>query len=63
MTNDRPTPPWSHTVGLLLLIAVMPFAFAHVFSALALGAVTTAILVLVAWWETLALQRPARQAR
>lgn len=62
-TNDRRTPPLSHMIGLLLLFAVMPFAFAHVFSALALGAITTAILVLVAGWETLALRRPARVAR
>lgn len=63
VTNDRRTPPLSHMVGLLLLCAAAPFAFAHVFSALVLGAITTAILVLVAAWETLALRRPARVAR
>lgn len=59
-TNERRTPPLSHMAGLLLLFALMPFAFAHLFSALALGIATTAILVLVAAWETVALRRPAK---
>ncbi len=63
VTNDRRLPPLSHLVGLLLLFGLMPFAFAHVLSALALGALTTAILVLVAAWETVALRRaPAVRA-
>ncbi|TKR32771.1 low temperature requirement protein A [Luteimonas gilva] len=61
-TNDRRTPPLSHLAGLLLLFALVPFAFAHVFSALTLGIATTAILVLVAAWETIALRRPHRPA-
>ncbi|HJR73221.1 MAG TPA: low temperature requirement protein A [Luteimonas sp.] len=60
VTNDRRTPPLSHMAGLLLLFALMPFAFAHLFSALALGIATTAILILVAVWETIALRRPAK---
>ncbi|MCL1633107.1 low temperature requirement protein A [Luteimonas sp. SX5] len=60
VTNDRRGPPLSHLIGLLLLFALAPFAFAHLFSALALGATTTAILMLVAAWETVALHRPAR---
>lgn len=55
VTNDRRTPPLSHIVGLLLLLSATPLATHHHFSALALSAVTTAILVLVAVWETVAL--------
>ncbi len=57
VTNNRRLPPLSHLAGLLLLFGLMPFAFAHVLSALALGALATAILVLVATWETVALRR------
>ena len=60
VTNERRTPPLSHMAGLLLLFALTPFAFAHVFSALALGIATTAILVFVAAWETIALRRPTK---
>ena len=60
MTNDRRGPPLSHLVGLLLLFGLMPFAFAHMFSTLALGVFTTVILVFVAAWETMALRRPAK---
>lgn len=62
VTNDRRLPPFSHLIGLLLLFALAPFAFAHLFPALALGAATTAILVLVAAWESIALRRPAKTA-
>lgn len=62
VTNDRRGPPLSHLIGLLLLLALAPFAFAHLFSALALGAATTAILILVAAWETIALHRPVSAA-
>jgi low temperature requirement protein LtrA len=55
-TNERRLPPLSHLAGLLLLCALAPFAFAHLLSALALGAITTAILMLVATWETIALR-------
>ena len=34
------------------MLAGMPFAFAHVFSALAIGEIATAILVLVAGGES-----------
>ncbi len=57
-TNDRRSPPLSHLGGLLLLFALLPAAFAHLFSALALGAITTGILVLVAVWESVALRKP-----
>lgn len=62
VTNDRRLPPFSHLIGLLLLFALMPFAFAYLFSALALGIATTAILILVAAWESVALRRPAKRA-
>lgn len=58
-TNQRPTPPLSHMAGLLALLALAPFAFAHLFPSLALGSLTTAVLAGVAAWETLALRRPA----
>ncbi len=61
VTNERRTPPLSHLIGLLLLFAVAPFAFAHLFSALALAAFTTGVVVLVAVWESLALRRGAPQ--
>jgi low temperature requirement protein LtrA len=56
VTNDRRTPPLSHMVGLLLLLAAIPLATHHHFSALGLSAVTTVILVVVAIWETMALK-------
>ncbi|WP_347904605.1 low temperature requirement protein A [Pseudomonas purpurea] len=52
---DRILPPLSHLVGLALLLVLLPFALNQLFSALLLGALTTAILILVAAWETLAL--------
>ncbi|MEP7043235.1 MAG: low temperature requirement protein A [Dokdonella sp.] len=55
VTNDRRGPPLSHLVGLVLLLALLPFAQA--LSALALGACTTAVLMLAAVWETIALRR------
>lgn len=58
VTNDRRGPPLSHLIGLLLLFALTPFAVVHLFSALALGATTTAILLVVAVWETISLHRP-----
>lgn len=53
---DRILPPLSHLVGLALLLVLLPLALNHLFSALLLGALTTAILILVATWETLALR-------
>jgi len=57
-SNDRKLPPLSHLAGLLLLALVAPSAFAHQLSALALGAFTTAVMVVVAGWESIALRRP-----
>jgi low temperature requirement protein LtrA len=57
VTNDRRGPPLSHMAGLGLLIVLAPFASAHWFSALALSILTTAILVSVATWESVALRR------
>jgi len=54
---DRPFPPLSHLAGLIALTLLLPPALNHWFSALALGALTTAVVVLVAIWETLALRR------
>lgn len=56
-TNPRPLPPLSHLAGLALLAALAPFAFGHAVSALALGMLTTAVLVLVAAWEWWSLHR------
>ncbi len=62
VTNPRRTPPLSHMAGLVMLIALAPFAFGHAFSALALGALTTTVLMLVALWEWLALRRTPQPA-
>jgi low temperature requirement protein LtrA len=61
-TNDRLIPPLSHLAGLILLLALSLAARPLHLSALALGGATTAILVLVATWERLALSRAARPA-
>lgn len=53
---DRFLPPLSHLVGLALLTALLPLALNQWFSALLLGALTTAVVILVAAWETLALR-------
>jgi low temperature requirement protein LtrA len=58
VTNDRPQPPRSHLGGLLLLLGLWPLAYAGWLSNLALGACATAILLLVAIWESVALRRP-----
>ena len=55
--SDRPLPPLSHLAGLMLLTLALPLALNHWFSALMLGALTTAIVVLVALWESLALRQ------
>jgi hypothetical protein len=49
--------------GLLLLVGLAPFAFSHLFSALALGVATTAIMIVVAAWETIAIHRRPKAAR
>ncbi|MGO4223290.1 low temperature requirement protein A [Lysobacter sp. TAF61] len=58
-SNDRRSPPLSHCAGLVLLAALVPAAYAHVLPALGLGMATTAVMVLVATWETIALRRGA----
>lgn len=63
VTNERRTPPLSHLVGLALLLALLPLALSHALSALALGAATTVVVMLVAAWETLALRRSPAPAR
>jgi low temperature requirement protein LtrA len=57
VTNDRRAPPLSHLVGLALLAILTPFAFSHVFTALALSTLTTTVFVLVAGWEAIAIRR------
>jgi hypothetical protein len=57
VTNPRRFPPFSHLVGLTLLLALALPAFGHMFSALALGWLTTGTLMLVALWEWLSLHR------
>jgi low temperature requirement protein LtrA len=63
LTNVRRAPPLSHMAGLLLLLALAPFAFLHLFSALALGVTTTAIMIVVAAWEAIAIHRRPKAAR
>jgi low temperature requirement protein LtrA len=59
---DRLLPPLSHLVGLGLLLVLLPMALNHLFSALVLGALTTAVVIVVAAWETVALREsPAAQ--
>ncbi len=55
VTNDRIAPPVSHLAGLALLLALVPAA--PMLSALALSVATSAVLVLVAAWESIALRR------
>ncbi|APC15469.1 hypothetical protein BLL42_06915 [Pseudomonas frederiksbergensis] len=60
---DRILPPLSHLVGLALLLALLPAALNQLFSALLLGGLTTAVMILVAAWETRALREslPAQE--
>ena len=60
VTNDRRAPPLSHGAGLALLLALLPVALGHYVSALALGALASGVLVMVAAWETAALRRPGK---
>lgn len=60
VTNNRILPPLSHLGGLVLLAALAVPAFSHAFTALQLGIATTAVMVVVAAWESLALRRPAK---
>jgi low temperature requirement protein LtrA len=57
VTNDRRAPPLSHLAGLGMMLALIPYAALHAPSALALGAATTGVLVIVAAWESVALRR------
>ncbi|RZA34281.1 MAG: hypothetical protein EOP92_16540 [Lysobacteraceae bacterium] len=57
VSNDRRFPPLSHVSGLLLLAVLVPLGMSLHFSALLLGSLTTAVMVLVAAWETLSLRR------
>ena len=54
--SDRPLPPFSHLGGLLMLLVLLLLGLSQVFSALALGALTTAVLVIVAFWENRSLR-------
>ena len=56
-TNTRRTPPLSHMAGVAMLLLLAIPAAMHLLSALALGALTSAVLVLVAAWEWIALRR------
>lgn len=60
VTAERFILPLSHLIGLLLLIILAPFAFAHLLSALVTGALTTGILLVVATWESIALRKMAQ---
>jgi low temperature requirement protein LtrA len=55
-SNDRPLPPLSHLIGLGLLAALAVPAFLHLLSALAIGALACAALVIVATWEHVSLR-------
>ncbi len=55
--NDRKYPPLSHMVGLALLALLLPVALAHLVSALMLSALTTAVMIVVAAWESVAVRR------
>jgi len=61
VTAERFILPLSHLVGLLLLIILTPFAFAHLLSAWVLGTLTTGILLVVATWESVALRKVAME--
>jgi low temperature requirement protein LtrA len=57
LTNDRRAPPLSHLVGLGMLALLLWPAFLHVVTPLQLSALTTAVLAMVAVWESVALRR------
>jgi low temperature requirement protein LtrA len=59
VTRDGDGPPLSHLVGLALTLALLPLALSQHVSALALGAATTGVMMVVAAWETLASRRHA----
>jgi low temperature requirement protein LtrA len=55
-SSDRPRPPLSHLIGLVLLAALAVPALLHLLSALAVGAFACAALVTVAVWEHVSLR-------
>jgi low temperature requirement protein LtrA len=55
--NDRRAPPFSHLAGCVLLLALLAPAHGGAWSTLALGVATTAVLLVVAVWESIALRR------
>ncbi|ALN64042.1 bacterial low temperature requirement A family protein [Lysobacter antibioticus] len=57
VTNTRVFPPFSHCAGLLMLAALALASAPLHLSPLLLGAATSAILMIVAAWETIALRR------
>lgn len=61
VTRDGDGPPLSHLVGLALILVLVPLALSQHVSALALGAATTGVMMVVAAWETLASRRPAEE--
>ena len=60
--NFRRTPPLSHLVGLALLAALLWGAHGFHLSTLQIGAAATAVLLIVAVWESFALRRPVKTA-
>lgn len=60
VTNDRPTPPLSHMIGLALLAVLAWLATSRHWSALTIGSATTGVLLVVATWEAFALRRPVK---
>ncbi|HEV8695314.1 MAG TPA: low temperature requirement protein A [Lysobacter sp.] len=61
ITNDRKAPPLSHLVGLSLLVVSAWLAFQSQLTPLILGVLTTAVLAVVAVWESLAVRRTPRK--
>jgi low temperature requirement protein LtrA len=55
LTNDRKTPPLSHTIGLVLLAMLAWPTLAHAITPLVAGIATTLVFAVVAGWETVAL--------
>ena len=58
VSNDRATPPLSHLLGILIILALIPMAYGRLYSPLTLACITSCVLVLVAVWEHMALRRP-----
>ena len=63
VTNDRRAPPLSHLAGMAMLLALVPTATAHWFSALTLSMLTTVVVAIVAIWEYLTLRRAPAAAQ